>query len=80
VKILGGNRDKVREELSKKEIGTEIHYPVLVMDQLFYPKDLPHDACPVSAEAARSIISFPLHENIAQEEQQYVVDSLKAIL
>lgn len=75
-----GDRDKVREELKKREIGTEIHYPVLVMNQPFYPKDLPHDACPIAEEAAGSIISLPLHENITREEQDYVVDSLKKIL
>ncbi|MDP2599042.1 MAG: DegT/DnrJ/EryC1/StrS family aminotransferase [Candidatus Liptonbacteria bacterium] len=72
-----GDRDKVREELSRKDVGTEIHYPVLVMDQPFYPKDLLHDACPVATETARAIISLPLHENITKEEQKYVIDSLK---
>lgn len=79
VKILKGDRDKVREELAKREVGTEIHYPKLVADQPFYPKNLPRDNCPFAAEAARSIISLPMHENITKEEQKYVVDSLKEI-
>jgi dTDP-4-amino-4,6-dideoxygalactose transaminase len=80
IKIINGDRDKVREELANKEIETAIHYPVLVMDQPFYPKDLPRDECPISTDVARSIISLPLHENITREEQEYVVESLKMIL
>lgn len=80
VKILSFDRDKVREELDKKEIDTEIHYPTLVMDQPFYPKDLPRDECPIARDTARSLLSLPLHENITREEQQYVIDSLRSIL
>lgn len=80
VKILKGDREKVREELGKKDINTAIHYPRLVMDQPFYPKDLPRDKCPIAEETARSIISLPFHENITREEQAYVINSLKAIL
>ena len=80
VKILSAGRDKVREELKKREIDTDIHYPVLVMDQPFYPKDLPRDRCPVAEDAARSIISLPFRPDIAKEEQEYVVEALKGIL
>jgi len=80
VKILKGNRDAIRKELSGKGIDTEIHYPALVMDQPFYPKELPHDVCPVGKEIASSIISLPLHENIKEEEQEYVIQSLKSII
>ncbi len=80
VMIAKGDRDKVRKELDARGVETAIHYPFLVMDQPFYPKDLPRDACPVAEGAARSIISLPLHENITREEQAYVVDSLSSIL
>ncbi len=79
VKILHGDRDKVREEMKKCGIDTEIHYPALVMDQSFYPKDLPRDKCPIAAELARSIISLPLYPDITHEEQKYVIDSLGSV-
>lgn len=74
-----GDRDLVREELARRGIGTEIHYPALVMDQPFYQKDLPRDECPVAEGAARSILSLPLYPTITKEEQEYVIDSLKAV-
>ena len=80
VKILEGDRERVREEMGKYEIDTEVHYPTLVMDQPFYPKSFPRDACPLAEDAARSILSLPFHENILPEEQRYVIDSLKSIL
>ncbi|MEY4731172.1 MAG: Pleiotropic regulatory protein [Candidatus Parcubacteria bacterium] len=76
IKLLQGDRDRVRERLAKREIDTGIYYPMLVMDQPFYPKDLPRDACPVATVTAHSILSLPMHETIAPEEQQYVIESL----
>ncbi len=80
IKILKGEREKVCEELKKREIGTMLHYPVLVINQPFYLKNLPRDNCPISEETARAILSLPLHESITKAEQEYVIDSLKSIL
>ncbi len=80
VKIMKGNRDEVRNELKKYGIDTEIHYPVLVMNQPFYPKDLPRGEYPIAEKIANSIISLPLHEAITKEEQEYVIDSLKSVV
>lgn len=77
VKILKGDRNQVREKLKEKGIETQIHYPVLVMDQPFYPKDLPRNECPIAKDLFDSVISLPFHENITHAEQEYVVESLK---
>mgnify|MGYP001577008571 CR=1 FL=1 len=91
VKLLAGDRENVRERMAKEGIDTGIYYPALVADQPFYPhtytsgvgvypKDLPRDACPVAADAARSILSLPLHEATTPEEQRYVITTLGSAL
>lgn len=74
------SREVIMQALKEKGIDTAIHYPVLVFNQPFYSKELPRDPCPRARAVADSIFSLPLFEDIAPEEQVYVVDSLKAVL
>ena len=80
IQLLKGDRENVRKQMAEKGVETGVYYPVLVMNQPFYPKELPRDACPVAAETTRSALSLPLHADITSEEQEYVVGSLVAIL
>lgn len=76
IKILKSNREIIHENLKEKGIETQIHYPILVFNQPFYPKNLPHDPCPNSNELSRSIISLPLHDALTKDEEYYVIQTL----
>jgi dTDP-4-amino-4,6-dideoxygalactose transaminase len=69
-------RDELREHLAKREIETEIYYPLGLHEQkcfgyLGYKKgDLPE-----TERAARETLALPIYPEISREAQRYVVDS-----
>lgn len=74
-------RDEVRQKLSERNVGSEIYYPVPLHQQECFAKlgyqtgDLPE-----TEKAASSVLSLPIFPELTFAEQQYVVESLKAIL
>jgi len=67
------NRDAIRSGLASKGIATDIHYPILDVDQRsmqsipFLMGDLKH-----SKEAARTIFSLPCYAGIESQELEYI--------
>ena len=78
VQSLSYDRDKLREELSKRGVQTAIHYPIPVYRQPFYKG--PKDPCPTTDKILTRILSLPMFDNIKRQEQNYVVQCLKEIL
>jgi dTDP-4-amino-4,6-dideoxygalactose transaminase len=72
-------RDRLRQFLQEQEIGTEIYYPVPLHLQECYsslnyrPGDLPH-----SEKASREVLALPIFPELKEEQQDYVVDRIKA--
>ncbi|MBM4112218.1 MAG: DegT/DnrJ/EryC1/StrS family aminotransferase [Phycisphaerae bacterium] len=70
-------RDKVREELTARKIGTEIYYPLpLHLQKCFAfigdgPGSHPH-----SERAAKETIALPIYGELTEAQRRHVVDSL----
>ena len=67
------DRDQLREWLSKKDVGTEIYYPLALHQQecvknLIKLAELPH-----AETAARETLALPIFPELTQEMQEYVV-------
>jgi dTDP-4-amino-4,6-dideoxygalactose transaminase len=74
-------RDKVKSALSEAGISAGIHYPVPLHLQKAY-QGLGHKAgdFPVSERNAQQALSLPLWPEMTEEEQDYVVATLKSIV
>jgi len=72
------NRDHVLDALHRDGIGAGIHYPVPVHLQGAFAH-LGHAAgdFPVTEEAARSILSLPIHPILTADEQERVVAAVR---
>ncbi|WP_109831578.1 DegT/DnrJ/EryC1/StrS family aminotransferase [Reichenbachiella versicolor] len=72
------DRDRLKINLAAKGIATQIHYPnalpfLKCYQQLgFKPKDYP-----VAYEQSKKILSLPLYPELTNEEQDYVIDTIK---
>lgn len=71
------NRDQLIEYLNNNGIGTGIHYPRAIYAQKLY-KDLGFEAdCEEAENAAREVISIPVHPGLNNEDLEKIVSVLE---
>ena len=79
--VVALRRDKIDRErfasyLAAKGISSAIHYPMPIYQQPLY-KSLGYSKegadCPVAEEAARSVLSLPVHPALTRDELSYIV-------
>ncbi len=71
------NRDALRDFLAKKEIATEIYYPVAFHNQECF-KDVPSakDSYPVSDALSATVVALPIYPELSADQIKFVVDSI----
>ena len=81
IRIPDGKRDKVRELLAAKNVGSEIYYPVPMHQQECF-LDVPVEKSSlIQTEcAAAEVLSLPIFPELTSAEQKYVVDCLAKVL
>ena len=81
IRIAGGRRDEVRQQLADRKIGSEIYYPIPLHQQECF-KDLGYaeGSLPHTEAAAKEVLSLPIFPELTFAEQQYVVESLADIV
>lgn len=74
VRVRDGQRDLLREHLTKRGIGTHIYYPVPIhkMPLLDGSWDLP-----VTEEAAQEVLSLPIFPGLSEVQQTEVADAIR---
>jgi dTDP-4-amino-4,6-dideoxygalactose transaminase len=74
-------RDELRKYLKDKEIGHDSYYPVPLHLQECY-KFLGHKKgdLPVSEKKAEEVVSIPIYPELKEEEQEYVISTIKEFL
>jgi dTDP-4-amino-4,6-dideoxygalactose transaminase len=79
--VLHPQRDRIRRELEARGIQTGLHYPIPVHLQHAYVH-LKHKLgdFPVAEQVARDCFTLPLYPEMTDEQQDRVIDALRAIL
>ena len=74
-------RDQVAEKLKAKGIPTAVYYPKCLHEQPVFASLGYHlGDFPVSEQAAREVLSLPMHPYLSEEEQDRVVTALQSAL
>lgn len=79
IRVAGGKRDALREFLTERGIGTQIHYPVPIHLQdaaqfLGYRKG----ELPVTERLAGEVLSLPMYPELTDDQVGYVADAVRA--
>ncbi len=72
----GISRDALVERLNKNGIGTLVYYPLPIHKQKLYKKLGYRDKLPMAEEAAKEVLSLPVHAGVSETEIRHIVASL----
>lgn len=76
VRIPGGRMD-LPERLARQGVGTGVHYPIPVHHQPMY-RDLGYTgSLPNAEQAAREVLSLPVHPSLTDEDLVNIADAVK---
>lgn len=77
--VRAARRDKLREHLSRKGVGTAIHYPVpLHLMPAFRDCGLKRGDLPRAEKACRQILSLPLWPYMEKDQALFVAEQIRA--
>jgi len=75
------NRDGLKEHLTKNQIGWAVYYPLpLHLQECYKSLGNRKGDLPVSEKKAEEVISLPIFPELTQEEQEWVIESIKSFL
>lgn len=75
--VRAERRDALREFLGKRQIGTEVYYPIpLHFQPAFAYLGYREGDLPESERAAREVLALPMFPELTESEQEWVVESL----
>lgn len=77
---LGKSRQQLIKELREKNIGTQVHYIPVPMQPVYKQMGFSLDDYPDAKEYYQQALSIPLYYSLTDDEQSYVIDSLKQLL
>jgi dTDP-4-amino-4,6-dideoxygalactose transaminase len=71
------NRDKVSHALSEEKVPHGIYYPIpLHLQEAYSAAGKPKGTFPVTEKAADEVLSLPMHTELDEEQQKYIVQSV----
>lgn len=71
------DRDTFQKFLTDNQIGTGIHYPIVLYKQPYYQALSITGNCPLAEEAASQVISIPVHPSLTTEDLDTIIDTIK---
>jgi dTDP-4-amino-4,6-dideoxygalactose transaminase len=81
IRVPGGLRDPLREQLQRQGIGSEIYYPVPLHQQdCFKTLEPPRMPLRETEAASNEVLSLPIYPELTRGEQDRVVDCIRQFL
>ena len=71
------DRDNFKQFLTDNEIGTGVHYPIVLYKQPYYQNLGITGNCPEAELAASQVISLPVHPSLTTDELDTIIETIK---
>jgi len=79
LRVLGGNRDALRDYLTEHGVGCSVYYPVpLHLQECFANLGYKEGQFPESERACREVLSIPVYPELTHDQTAYVADTIRA--
>ncbi len=76
--VRAEDRDRLADHLKQRKVGHAIYYPVpLHVQECFAYLGYKQGDCPVAEQAARETLALPVYSELTEEQQDYVVASIR---
>jgi dTDP-4-amino-4,6-dideoxygalactose transaminase len=79
IRVPRGRRDAVLEGLKERGVGTSVYYPVPVHKQRVYVERGHREAFPEAEQAAREVLSLPVHPGLSQADLEEIVAAVDGV-
>ncbi len=81
LRVVGADRDKLREGLAERGIPTMIYYPVPLHQQKAYLDPRYKDGdFPVAERLAACVLSLPMHTELDEEQLEYITSNVLELI
>ena len=81
LRVVGADRDKLREQLAERGIPAMIYYPVPLHQQKAYLDPRYKDGdFPVAERLAACVLSLPMHTELDEEQLQYITSAVLQLI
>ena len=81
LRVVGANRDELREGLAERGIPAMIYYPVPLHQQKAYLDPRYKDGdFPVAEKLAACVLSLPMHTELDEEQLEYITSNVLALV
>lgn len=76
IRVENGKRDKLKDYLTEKSIGTGIHYPKTIYNQKLYQNLGITGKCIQAEKAATEVLSIPVHPGLKTDDLKEIIAAL----
>lgn len=80
IQVVGKERKAVFDGLRSKNIGVNVHYIPVYTQPYYRQHGYKGVTCPNAEEVYKNFISLPIYSTLTEEEQDYVIDQLIALV
>jgi perosamine synthetase len=80
IQVRAADRKRIVRALHEKNIGVNVHYIPVYSQPYYRSHGYKNVICPNAKKAYESFISLPIYAKLSEEEQDYVIRQVKALL
>jgi len=81
LKLPNFDRDQFRTSLKEKGVPSMVYYPIpLHLQKAYQDSEHPEGSLPVSERLSKEVLSLPLHTELNQEKQDFIIQSVKTTI